>query len=61
MFYWVLNTGLQALRKKIVSEVTPQILCKLRKLQHFHNILRLFDALTNFRFTTSETMRDYYL
>ena len=28
---------------------------------HFHNILRLFDALPNFPFTTSETMRDYYL
>ena len=27
---------------------------------HFHNILRLFDVLTNFSFTTSETMRDYY-
>ena len=28
---------------------------------HFHNILRLFDVLTSFPFTTSETMRDYYL
>ena len=28
---------------------------------HFHNILRLFDVLINFPFTTSETMRDYYL
>ena len=27
----------------------------------FHNILRLFDVLRNFAFTTSETMRDYYL
>ena len=27
---------------------------------HFHNILRLFDVLPNFPFTTSETMRDYY-
>ena len=27
----------------------------------FHNILRLFDVLPNFRFTTSETMHDYYL
>ena len=37
----------------------------LRKWQktynYFHNILRLFDVLTNFPFTTSETMRDYYL
>ena len=28
---------------------------------HFHNILRLFDVLTNFIFTTTETIRDYYL
>ena len=28
---------------------------------HFHNILRLFDVLPNFLFTTSETMRNYYL
>ena len=27
---------------------------------HFHNILRLFDVLPNFLFTTSETMRDYH-
>ena len=27
---------------------------------HFHNILRLFDASPNFPFTTSETMGDYY-
>ena len=28
---------------------------------HFHHIFRLFDVLLNFPFTTSETMRDYYL
>ena len=28
---------------------------------HFHNILKFFDVLPNFPFTTSETMRDYYL
>ena len=28
---------------------------------HFHNILRLFDVLPNFPFTTSKTMGDYYL
>ena len=27
----------------------------------FHNILRLFDVLINFPFTTVETMCDYYL
>ena len=26
----------------------------------FHNILRLFDVLPNFSFTTSETMLDHY-
>ena len=29
--------------------------------KHFHNILRLFDALPNFSSTKSETMRNYYL
>ena len=28
---------------------------------NFQNILRLFDVLPNFLFTTSDTMRDYYL
>ena len=28
---------------------------------HSHNILRLFDVLLNFPFTTSETMHDCYL
>ena len=28
---------------------------------HFDNILRFFDVLPNFYFTTSETMCDYYL
>ena len=27
----------------------------------FHNIVRLFDVLPNFPFSTSETMGDYYL
>ena len=27
---------------------------------HLHNIFTLFDALPNFSFTTSETMRNYY-
>ena len=30
-------------------------------LNQFHNILRLFDVLPNFPFTTSETMDGYYL
>ena len=28
---------------------------------HFDDILRLFDVLANFPFSTSEAMRDYYL
>ena len=27
---------------------------------HFYNILRLFDVLSNFPFTTNEMMHDYY-
>ena len=34
---------------------------KIRAYNQFHNILRLFDVLPNFRFTTSEMMCDYYL
>ena len=28
---------------------------------HFHNILRLFDVLKSFPFTTSKTIGNYYL
>ena len=30
------------------------------KYNQFQNILRVFDVLSNFPFTTSETMDDYY-
>ena len=33
----------------------------LKTYNQFHNILRLFDVLLNFPFTTSETMCDYSL
>ena len=33
----------------------------IKVYNQLHNILRLFDVLPNFLFTTSETMRDYYL
>ena len=36
-----------------------QVHCQI--YNHFHNILRLFGVLKIFPFTTSETMRDYYL
>ena len=39
----------------------PSLTRFYRTFNHFHNILRLFDVLPNFPFTTSETMRDYHL
>ena len=36
-------------------------LCKANTCNHFHNILRLFDVLPSFPFSTNETLRDYYL
>ena len=33
----------------------------LQNYNHFQNILRLFDILSNFLFTTCKTMRDYHL
>ena len=38
----------------------PIMLIK-RNYNYFHSILRLFDVLTNFLCTTSETMRHYSL
>ena len=32
----------------------------LSAYNQFHNILRLFDVLSNFPFTTNETMGNYY-
>ena len=39
---------------------TAQLKIDFKKFiyNHFHNILRLFDVLPNFSFTTSEMMRD---
>ena len=37
-----------------------KLLYSLCDYNHFDNILRLCDVLTDFRFTTSETMNDYY-
>ena len=34
---------------------------KVGTYNQFHNILRIFDDLPNFPFTTGETMCDYYL
>ena len=40
---------------------TMERFAKVATYNQFHNILRFFDVLPNFRFSTSETMRDYYL
>ena len=37
------------------------LFCPVITYNQLHNILGLFDVLPNFLFTTSETMRDYYL
>ena len=39
----------------------PSAIIEWNNYNHFHNILRLFDILSNFVFTTSEVMSDYYL
>ena len=46
---------------KECSENFQMHICKLLEQTyiHFHNIVRLFDVLPNFPFTTSETKRDY--
>ena len=46
-----------------ISSKNQNFLLKLnfRTYNQFHNILKLFDVLPNFIFTTSETMGDYYL
>ena len=61
-------------KKKIISEknvnkmhnysnnlCTPLNSFVIRSYNYFHNILRHFDVLRNFPFTTSETIHDYYL
>ena len=41
--------------------VKPSFTRASRIFNRFHNILRLFDVLANFGFTTNETMCSYYL
>ena len=44
------------------SKKLPNLnISKYSTYKHFHNILRLLDDLPNFPFTTSETIRYYYL
>ena len=44
----------------MINSATFSTASILTFVNHFH-ILRLFDVLPNFPFTTSETMGDYYL
>ena len=37
------------------------MICEVFTYNHSHNIMKLFDVLPNFPFTTKETMRHYYL
>ena len=46
--------------KRYIITKTSARLC-YSNYNQFHNILRLFDALPNFPFATSETMGEYYL
>ena len=44
-----------------VVVVESKVLYEIKSYNHFHNILRLFDVLTNFPFIASETIHNYYL
>ena len=46
------------LRSNIANNLTTSCM-NWGTYYHFHNILRLFDVLPNFPFTTSKTKRDY--
>ena len=51
--------GLFSLKTEEVSTTTEFCMFKL-VYKHFHKILKLFDVLPNFPFTTNKTMRDYW-
>ena len=65
----ILKTRIRRMTKRIRRMRRIQRICRTRILiriyitsyNQMHNILRLFNDLPNFPFTTSETMRDYYL
>ena len=46
--------------RKLTQVMTGSMFPKII-YNHWHNIFRLLDVLKNFAFTTSGTMRDYYL
>ena len=55
--------GVQKVFYQIQSPISGSNFSNNKSITHnqFYNILRLFDVLPNFPFTTSETMCDYYL
>ena len=44
----------------MLNQANWKLRLKIIDYYQFQNILRLFDILPNFPFTTSETMREYY-
>ena len=50
-----------SLKHICVSGACSEPKMKTNEANSSFNILRMFDILTHFRFTTSETMSDYYL
>ena len=55
-FFFTIVAAMSSLYNKFITSWTSMF-----NYNHVHNILRLFDLLPNFPFTTSETMGDYYL
>ena len=58
--FWIKITHKGYFRTKAMKITIEFYIFKLIYNQ-FRNILRLFDVLPNFPFTTTETMGDYYL
>ena len=61
-----MQDNLQALEDPLLTVFNKFIGSKCRTMSlfsynEFHNILRVFDVLPNFPFTSSETMGDYHL
>ena len=62
-FFEKLKKILDKIRLFLTNLVVHKSIKREKKIgrQYFHNILRLFDVLPDFPFTTSETNVDYYL
>ena len=53
------NNGKTVIGEKHIASY--ELVSELASYNHFHKVLTLFNALPSFPFTTSKTMRDYYL